>query len=176
MTIQPDGEIVAAVTGGDRDAFAALVARYARSAIGIATQILRDRHAAEDVAQEAFATAYENLKSLSDENAFGPWLLQIVRRRALRVREANQRIPQFHQTSHEPFAKEPDSLNDDRQLLLMLIEQLPEHERCVVMLRYFDGDSVNDIARITGSTTGTVTKTLTRARKRLLSMVERSKS
>jgi len=176
MTIQPDGEIVAAVTGGDREAFAVLVTRYARSAIGIAMQILRDRHSAEDVAQEAFATAYEKLQSLSDENAFGPWLLQIVRRRAHRARENKQRRPYLHENPPEAFANDPDPWNDDRQQLLILIEQLPEHERCVVMLRYFDGHSVNDIAHINGSAAGTVTKTLTRARQRLLSMVERSKS
>lgn len=174
MTIQSDGEIVAAVTEGDRGAFATLVDRYTRSAIGVAVQILGDRHTAEDVAQEAFVTAYEKLDSLNDGNAFGPWLLQIVRRRALRARKANQQLPGRLEHSSEPYVEDRNPLNDDRRELLNLVERLPEHERVIVMLRYFDGHSVKDIAHINRSAAGTVTKTLTRARQRLLSLYERS--
>ncbi len=176
MTIQTDSELVAAVIGGDRDAFEVLVTRYARSAIGIATQILRNRHTAEDVAQDAFVTACEKLSSLNDGNAFGPWLMQIVRRRALRARETDRNSPDVQENAPEPIAEDPARLNDDRQELLDLIEQLPEHERVIVMLRYFDGHSVSEIARISQSAAGTVTKTLTRARQRLLSLFERSAS
>lgn len=176
MTLESDSQLVAAVSNGDREAFAMLVTRYARSAIGIATRILNDRHAAEDVAQDAFVTAYGKLNSLNEESAFGPWLMQIVRRKALRARETHQRSRAAPENLPEPFIEDPDPLNNDRQELLNLVEQLPEHERIAVMLRYFDGHSVSDIARIQGTAAGTVTKTLTRARQRLMSRYERSQS
>ena len=175
MTTQSDSDIVAAVIRGDREAFSVLVTRYARAAIGVAAQVLRDRHAAEDVAQEAFVVAHEKLNSLTDRHAFGSWLLQIVRRRAYRVRKRNRRILQPPDDAPEPFVTDKNFLDDNRKELLDLVARLPEHERTVVMLRYFDGHTVNDIAQINSCATGTVTKTLTRARTRLLAMLERTK-
>ena len=81
--LQSDGDLVDAVVGGDRAAFAILVRRYEPALRAVAMSVLRDAHLAQDAAQEAFVKAYEKLGSLRRAGAFGPWLLQIGRRCAL---------------------------------------------------------------------------------------------
>ena len=73
-------EVVDAVLGGDREAFRRLVERESRSVIATCTRILGDRSEAEDVAQEAFVTAYRSLAIVAGR--------RLVRRLALADRRA----------------------------------------------------------------------------------------
>ena len=68
----------------------------------------------------------------------------------------------------------PDGLLDEeKQALLAAVLKLPEGERQVVMLRYFSALGVRDVAEILGRSLGTVTKQLSRAHKRLRTILER---
>src|SRR3954454_18450309 len=85
----PDGQhderaIVDAVLAGDREAFRLLVERESASVVRAAHRILGDLHEAEDVAQEAFVTAYRSLASWRADGPFGAWLTRIAVRIALR--------------------------------------------------------------------------------------------
>jgi RNA polymerase sigma-70 factor (ECF subfamily) len=163
--LQSDGELVDAVVGGDRTAFAILVRRYEPAVRAVAISVLRDAHLAQDAAQEAFVKAYEKLGSLRRAGAFGPWLLQIGRRCALDL------VRQYRETSlpdHDIAAARPAGLlDDDKELLLAAVLELHQSERQVVMLRHFGGYSVKEVADITGRGVGTVTKQLSRAHRRL---------
>ena len=153
--MQSDAELVGTVLAGDREAFAALVHRYRQPACAAAAQILKDRHAAQDAAQEAFVAAYRKLGTLRRASAFGPWVVKMARRQAIdmaRQRRATVPIAIHHETS---------------QRLLSAVMSLPRQERVAVMLRYFDGCTGGAIAEITGRSEGTVRKQLSRARERL---------
>ena len=63
-------------------------------------------------------------------------------------------------------------LEEDQQALLAAVMRLPTGEREVVMLRYFDGHTVKDVASIAGRSVGTVTKQLSRAHQHLRIMLE----
>ncbi len=79
-----DAELVRdAVARHDERAFAQLIARHERSVRAAAHAVVRDRHAAEDAAQEAFLIAYRRLPRLRVAAAFGGWVRQIARRQAL---------------------------------------------------------------------------------------------
>ena len=78
-------ELVKAAQVGEGSAFAELVRRYERAAIITAHSVLGDFHSSQDAAQEASIIAYQELNQLRDAASFGPWLLQIARRRALRM-------------------------------------------------------------------------------------------
>jgi len=163
--LQSDGELVYAVLGGDRKAFAILVRRYEPSVRAAALSVLRDAHLAQDAAQDAFVKAYEKLGSLRRAGAFGPWLLKISRRCALDLvrdhREAA--LPDDDIAAARPAGL----LDDEKELLLAAVLELRESERQVVMLRYFGGYSVKEVANIAGRSVGTVTKQLSRAHRRL---------
>lgn len=167
--MQPDSELVQQVREGETSVYEHLVVRYRRAAMLAALRVLRDHHAAEDVVQESFVVAYRRLDSLRDGSKFGAWLMQIVRRQAVRALGKHPLEASVGSLKEVPVSPStPDE--DGCQRLLELINRLPVHERLVVTLRYLDGRSNSEIAEITGRPTGTVTKQLSRAVRRLRQM------
>ena len=167
MNVQSDRNLVEAVIRGDRNAFAVLVERYKGLVVGVASEVVHDKHAAEDVAQDAFVIAYERLHSLRDGGAFGCWLMRITRRVSLRFARQHRRHRTLQVATGDALADRNGQLNDRSKELLSLVQRLPEHERFVVMLKYFEDHSVHEISEMTGKPVSTVTKRLTRARRRL---------
>jgi RNA polymerase sigma-70 factor (ECF subfamily) len=169
MGVQSDQELVTSVLAGRTEEFAVLATRYERLVRSVVLARLHDRHAAEDVAQEAFLAAFEKLNSLRQPERFGGWLLAIAKFQAGRyLRDSLTRA-----TTND--AIDATELGDAKRQavdspfgeLLELVQQLPDHERVVVGLRHFSEHSVQDIADITGRPVGTVTKQLSRAYERL---------
>jgi RNA polymerase sigma-70 factor (ECF subfamily) len=173
--MQTDAEIVRAVLCGDRGAFAALVARHERAVWTTAWRVLRDDHAAADAGQEAFLKAFHRLGDLRRPDQFGVWLLRIARRESIRLARRRARDPS---RSLDDDSTDPPQVCDridgpvtrlaaDAEELLSAVARLPEHERLVVALHYFDGLSVGEVAAALGRPVGTVTKQLSRAVERL---------
>jgi RNA polymerase sigma-70 factor (ECF subfamily) len=172
--VQSDAELVRAALDGERDAFAVLVKRYERPVRATAMDVLGDHTTAQDVAQDAFVRAYENLAALRKTSAFGPWLIKITRRCALTVARQGRRETTFDPASRFPAESNNGQLDQQKQRLLAAVVRLPESERQAVMLRYFSGHNVRDVATILGRSVSTVTKQLSRAHKRLRNSLERS--
>src|SRR5436190_14904557 len=87
-----DSELVARCRSGDQQAWAELVERFSRYVYAIAVQAFRLPDAdAEDVFQEVFARAYENLPKLRNDAAIRPWLAQLTRRLCLDTLRASSR-------------------------------------------------------------------------------------
>lgn len=156
-----DQQLVTAAVGGDREAFAALVGRYAPAVKAVAIGVLRDHHLAEDVAQETFVRAHERLGGLRVRELFGRWLLTIARFRAIECRRRRKT-----QLPLEAAEDMPSPQSADHHLLEEVMT-LPERERRLVMLRYFSGYTVSEIAQITDRPIGTVSKQMSRAYERL---------
>jgi RNA polymerase sigma-70 factor, ECF subfamily len=135
--------------------------------LATAWHTLGDYHAAEDVAQETFVAAYENLGSLRDAASFGSWVLRIARRQAVRMAQRRTKTSPIEATDDRPACEDAVRLDDDVRQLLAAVTGLPEHERVVVILRYVEGHNVQAISEMTGRPVGTVTKQLSRAVKRL---------
>jgi RNA polymerase sigma-70 factor (ECF subfamily) len=164
--LKTDGELLRAAIAGDKAAYGVLVERYERGLRSLAFFVLRDRHLAEDVVQDAFIAGYSGLAGLRDHRAFGSWMGQIVRRQA-RVAAARR----IHLVPLESAGdvEGPDahlarsSLSRDEEGLLSSLMGLSEEQRQVLMLRYIDGHSVAEIAGMRGESVGTVTKRISRA-------------
>jgi RNA polymerase sigma-70 factor (ECF subfamily) len=168
--VRSNAELVKGSLAGDVDAFGELVRRYERAVWATAWRLLRDRQAAEDVAQETFLVAYSRLGEVRRPDSIGVWLLRIAHRQALLARR--RRRPASSLDSHEeaaaPAISDPSTdLSADREEVLQALGELPEHERIVMALRYLDGHSVAAVAQITGRPVGTVTQQLSRAVRRL---------
>lgn len=172
--MQTDAELVKACLDGEKEAFGTLVERYERSVRAIALDILRDYHGVGDVSQESFIAAYQKLSGLRKAEAFGPWLMKITRRCALDA--VKRRIKRASLDSAINVAAESTDgqLDEDKQRLLSAVVKLPRGEKQVVMLRYFSGRSVKDVADIVGRNVCTVTKQLSRAHKRLRNLLRES--
>ncbi len=177
IRLQPtDQELVRQTLKGDREAFGQLVERYERGVRAVIVQIIGDPHTAQDVAQEAFVKAYVQLSRLRRAAVFGPWLYQIARRLALTWRK--QRFSITESPLHEslPAARNNGCLNEASEMLLHAVMALPKQEQQVVLLRYFEGHAVRDIADMLDRPVGTVTKQLSRAHARLRRTMEARRS
>ncbi len=169
-------ELVKATQAGDQSAFAQLVRLYERAGIMTAQSVLGDFHAAQDAAQDGFVTAYRKIGQLRDAASFGPWILKIVRRRAVEMQQKTRAPQMTPDTTAAIAAPSNEWIATVEMEVVDQVARLPQHERLVVVLRYIDGHSVAKIAELTGKPLGTVTKQLSRAIQRLRAWLVEVKS
>lgn len=162
--MRTDGELVAESLAGGHGAYRELVARHERSVRAAAWSVLRDHHAAEDVAQEALVTAYRKLASLRRGEFFAAWVCRIARREA--QRELRRRKRERQALADQP-PRQPDRDEAGQQELMRAVVALPPRMRALVMMAYFEDRSAAEIAHLQDCPVGTVTKLLSRARRRL---------
>jgi RNA polymerase sigma-70 factor (ECF subfamily) len=151
------------------EAFGALVRRFQDMAYGYAYAALGDMYLAEDVAQEAFLTAYRSLHQLLDPHAFPGWLRRIVltecsrmtRRKQLRT-EPLTTIPHASTPGDEPVAVA--EAHELRAAVVSALQALPERERLPALLFVIGDYRPNEIARFLELPVTTVRKRLQRAR------------
>ena len=174
-----DVAAIAAAQAGDREAFAALVTRYQEVAFRAADLIVRDSAAAQDVAQEAFVRAYRSISGFREGEPFRPWLLRIVTNLALNdVRGRSRRaglLARFGRQP-EPGPPEPEAVllaSESQRLLWRAMNELPADDRVVLFLRYFLELPEKEIAVAIGKAPGTVKSRLSRAGRRLRTIIER---
>src|SRR5262245_30191642 len=118
--------------------FAARIAESSTLAFRVAYSVLRNREDAEEVAQEAFAKAYRNFKTLRDRGQFRAWLVRITWRLALdRQRSSKRRSlrEQIHAETSEKD-KQVDGIVSHElcQQVWRAIDTLPEKFRSVTIL------------------------------------------
>ena len=158
-----DSKLVSLYIGGDKNAISQLIERHKRRITDYITMMVRDRDVANDIFQETTIKALKVLDEgkYSDNGKFLSWVLRIAH---------NQVIDHFRRTKQENKITESDAgfdilgtlrfsnetiedqlvheqINED---LRRIIERLPEEQREVVMMRYFNNMSFKDIAEESG--------------------------
>jgi RNA polymerase sigma-70 factor (ECF subfamily) len=156
-----DKEYVQRCRDGHPDDFRLLVHRYQGPLFSYLTGRLRDRSRAEDAAQESFVRAFQSLSKLRKPEFFYSWLLGIARRVALEQFRSLKRRQQDREIAETMMADSPDS--DADYSLDEAIAVLPETYRQVILLRYYEELSCQEVAQRLEMPLGTVTKTLSRA-------------
>jgi RNA polymerase sigma-70 factor (ECF subfamily) len=166
---------VEAVLDGHPNAFALIVRRFQDSLMTVATALLRDRQAADELTQDAFVRAFQRLRSYDASRPMKPWLVKIACRLAQdrwrgRAAAARQRQLAAQEADRTPVNADPlDSLIADERdrTLWRMVQTLPVAERTAVILYYREGLSVDEAAEATGVAAGTVKTLLFRARSHL---------
>ena len=170
-----DKEWVERCRNGEPEDYRFLVARYQGPLFSYLAGRLRDRFLAEEAAQESLVRAFFGLRRLKKPESFHAWLLGIAGRVAHEFQRSASR-QRAAGDSAESVAAEPaeESQNED---LDAAIAALPESYRQVILLRYYEELSCQQVADRLGVPLGTATKTLSRAYaelRRLLPSARRS--
>jgi RNA polymerase sigma-70 factor (ECF subfamily) len=141
----------------------------------ISVRILGNSEDAEDVAQEGFIKAYQQLHQFEGRSKFSTWLYTIVYRTALaKAKEARVKTFSITQQFKETFTNDYNvpqlavmQSDDERRSVNNAINKLPETEALLVMLYYIDDNSISEIRQITGLSSPNIKIRLFRARKKL---------
>jgi RNA polymerase sigma factor (sigma-70 family) len=162
-----DRALLARVGRGDEDAFRGLFDRYAPTATALALRVVRQAHLAEDIVQEAFMAVWKHPEGYDeDRGSVRSWLMgtvhhravDLVRREEAQRRRAEAAIPVAHeeQADHADEVVEAIGLPEERRIVRAALAELPEEQRRILEMMYFDGRSQAQIAETTGLPLGTV--------------------
>ncbi|MGC1484340.1 MAG: sigma-70 family RNA polymerase sigma factor [Candidatus Acidiferrum sp.] len=163
-----DSSLVLAARAGDRAAFGALYARYARMVHGIllakvpATDV-------EDLVQDVFLRALPRLCDLRHTERFGPWLAAITRNRANDYHRQSRSLGSVRESlsEDEELPASSTALDAEAATILAFVRSLPDAYRETLILRLVEGMTGPEIAAHTGLTPGSVRVNLHRGMKQL---------
>lgn len=170
-----DTALVRRTLAGEQDAFAQLVERYKDPVYHVAYRMLSNAAEAEDVAQETFVRAFTQLGTYKPEHRFSTWLLSIashlaidqLRRRRFLALPLDE-VPFLEWLADDETGPEEAALVDEQQdEMQRLISKLPAKYRAVVVLRYWQDLSYEEIATALNLTPALVKARLHRARELL---------
>lgn len=179
---QDDNALVKAVLDGDAAAYRGLVERYQGRIYNIVFGMVRNQEDAEDLAQDAFVKAFRKIDTFRLESKFYTWLCRIAVNTTLDHLRKRARRPtsEFDESigtqdaegnfieAHNKDNPEANTYNEQvRRRIITEVDQLPEDQKQVVILREVDGLSYREISEIIDVPEGTVMSRLFYARKRL---------
>jgi RNA polymerase sigma-70 factor (ECF subfamily) len=165
-------ELIRQSRGGDTRAYDALVSHYLGRVVSIAAGIVRNAQDAEDLAQEAFVSAYQNIGRFREGEPFGPWIFRIVANRALDLVKHRTKFRKVELVDNEPADRRDEAhvtaqSNEIAKRIDAAIEELPEMQRLVARLHLVEELEHAEIAAITGLSDGTIRSHLSLARTKL---------
>lgn len=189
----PDPQLVRNAQAGSLEAFEALTVRYEARVYSLALRMLRHEHDAEDVTQQTFVSALENLNTFRGEASFSTWLLRIASHAALKIirkrkglhtvslDEATTSDTEDGKVPHPEYISDwrqsPEKLvqqNETRRLLEQALAQLDEKHRLVFLLRDVEGLSIRETADALGLSEANIKVRLLRARLQLREILTRA--
>ena len=163
-----DVELAERFATGDEGAVREVYDRYAAPMFATALHLLGDREQAADAVQQAFVQAWRSAGRFDASRDLKPWLYAIVRRTAIDTYRRTSRLPTPGLDESLPDADGP-GIEEAWQSweVREAVDSLPEVERDVVRLAYFDGLTYPEIAEKLDVAVGTVKSRAFRAHRRL---------
>ena len=174
-----DVELIQRTLDGDQSAFTALVEKYQKGVHALVWQKIGDFHIAQEITQDAFLRAYQNLGTLKNHNLFSGWLYVIATRlcyewcRKKRIPAQSletldtKEVDKVAYSQYIEEQRETDADDARRELVRNLLKKLPESERTVMALHYLGEMSCESISEFLGVSSNTIRSRLSRARNRL---------
>ena len=189
-TVTDDRELVCRAQAGDKEAFEELVRRHQHRVFAVAGGILRRREDVEDIAQQVFVKAYFSLKRFDQRAAFSTWLYKItvnecwdlLRKKKVRPLLYESDLSEEQAQQFGTVERQDAGLSDisetlqARQEVELLLEGLDERDRMMLILKEVEGFAIEEIAEILDLNANTVKVRLFRARRRIVSRVQKSKA
>jgi len=163
-----ENQLLARARSGDREAIGVLFQRHRDKILRLTFQILHDREAAEDAAQEILLRAFQKMPSFRGESEFSTWLYRLALNHCLetqRIRQRREALLESH-LQVPIHSGSPAPRIEARLALEHALDELPEILRFVLILREWHELSYEEIAAILHLPVGTVRSRLHEARKK----------
>ena len=156
---EAEREAIEACRRGEREAFDRLVVRYQRDVYRLCFRYVNDHEDANDLAQEVFLRAWRGISRFRGESSVSTWLYRIavnacLNFRALR-RPTTQELPETL-ADPVPGAVARAESDDEARRVRAAVSRLPEKQRATLILKVYHELTHEEVARILGSTVGTV--------------------
>ncbi|MHB8054844.1 MAG: RNA polymerase sigma factor [Candidatus Aminicenantales bacterium] len=179
---EPDErELIERLASGDRSAFQEFVESYKNNVYGLAFDLTRNHHDAEDVSQEVFIKVFRSFHTFRKDARLGSWLYRITvnachdhRRRRPRESEAGKTVPGIDGRPSVlealPGTDLPEKTGDAHLLQIRInraLDSVSERERTAFVLRYYEDLDLKSIAEIMDISVGAVKSYLFRGIQKL---------
>ena len=174
-----DAKLIQRVLAGDDTAFSALVKKHQKPVHALAWRKTGDFHVAEEITQDTFLKAYQNLSTLKEPQKFAGWLYVIaanyckmwMRKKRLATQSLEDtnsaELEKATYSSYVIAENERTTAEARREVVKKLLAKLQESDRIVITLYYLGGMTYEDISEFLGVSVSTIKSRLYRARQRL---------
>ena len=174
MEERSDAELIGAASQGDREAFAALLARHYPFVFRVAYKWCGNHADAEDLAQDVCIKLGGTIGSFDGRSAFKSWLYRVtlntVRDARKKKARGQQRIAELALVAEVSAA--PANVDDPMDDLWEAVRALPDAERDAVMLVYSEGLNHAEAGDVLGCKAGTVSWRISNAKERLTALLK----
>ena len=181
MEVRNESYFINRVKKGETEAFSWLVDTYKDMVYTICLRMLTVEADADEAAQDVFVKAYRSIQGFQEKSKFSTWLYRIAYNQCISVIRKKVKMIDLVDEMPEKEVNEGDingldtiSAEERSRYLQMAIEALPETDGVVVTLFYYDELSLDEIAEITGLTSGNIRIKLHRSRKKMYQVISES--
>jgi RNA polymerase sigma-70 factor (ECF subfamily) len=165
---------------GKEDAFTQLLKRHRETVFFQIKKMVLEHADADDIAQAAWIKVWNKLDGFKQESAFSTWLFRVAYNETLNFIAQKKRL-KTHTTQNEldHSLEHPSSQNALKETEIQIkleraIAELPEKQRFVFMLRYYEAFDYEKIASITGTTVGGAKANYHQAVKKMTELLEQA--
>jgi len=174
-----DAKLIQRVLDGDDTAFSTLVKKHQKPVHALAWRKTGDFHIAEEITQDTFLKAYQNLSTLKEPQKFAGWLYVIaanyckmwMRKKRLSTQSLEDtNSAELEKTAYSGYViaeNERITVEAQREVVKKLLAKLQESDRIVITLYYLGGMTYEEISEFLGVSVSTIKSRLYRARQRL---------
>jgi RNA polymerase sigma factor (sigma-70 family) len=176
-----DEELARQVQQGEHDAFGTLVERYEQKLLRYGKRFLSNPQDIEDIVQDVFTSAYQNIQSFDVTQSFSPWIYRISHNKFIDRIKKHSRTPVFSldfdtlfaHPIHDEGAETERERREMRDMIDRALEKISVKYREILVLHYFEELSYKEIGEVLRVPTGTVGIRLKRAKEALRKIYEK---
>ncbi len=158
---------------GDNLAFKEIYNLYNKAMYNISFRLLNNLDDSNDVLQESFTKAFQNIHNFENEAAFGSWIKRVVINHSIDLlkKKKNNAIS-IDQIEIVEEIDEPNDIKYDIEIVKKCIQELPDGYRIVLTLYLFEDYSHKEIANTLKISEGTSKSQYNRAKKKIIQLIQ----
>jgi RNA polymerase sigma-70 factor, ECF subfamily len=183
-----DNELVDVILNKNPKKYGELVERYQKKLFVYLYRLIRSKEEAEDILQDVFVKVFKNLKSYDTKRKFSSWIYRIAHNEAVN-RIKRKSFKNFIPWEDVVSTKDKREMSDNREgaddawirkedgdRVNKLMDKLPAKYKEILTLRYYADKSYEEIGKVLGKSVNTVGTLISRAKKKMLSELKKSKN